>query len=519
VSQAAVAAGGQRGTRGDDALNTLKNSYVAFALSESIYQRLVVLGCPLDDNLSGAPGKHRKPNGHGRLLPVHFAIDLNTLGGVAGYRAGGQGEQFFQFRRTTEVCIWLLLRIGGRGAQLASALDVDANSPTMLAKQLLTMGAEVGLDEAAMSQITPTGLTQGYGEQTCVFLSALVNKCSAAMALGVRRLVYPAADAADDEGNDDDVLAEGEGDDEDEVEEEEDMGAFMRSGGGDSPLKSGAVDLHADERELDSPRERDSGGGIGPVGHDKSPPRQAGGHHILVSAIDPIEWNQETERVAPALARAKQRAAGVSGGNWSEHLERLRVYDGRFGGGALSSAAAAAADVSVGLILRDVSALQRSVSDARERLLKAEGMVNVQSHISRLSSQFGGFKGELDKLEGQVNDRNAKIASLGDALATVSERLSGVQEEMEDRHGHVSGGGGGSDTGGGTHQVIKYRAAIQRMKADINAISLSLGMTEALLSAKRQQHSKDRRSEHIRKAAARRARGKRSQAEEKGGLD
>ena len=526
VSQAAVAAGGQRGARGDDVLNAIKNGFVAFALSDAIYQKLVVLGCPLDDNLSGVPGKHRKPNGHGRLLPVHFAVDLNTLGGVAGYKHGGQGEQFFQFRRLTEISIWLLLKIGGRSAQLASALDVDASSPTMIAKQLLMMGSEAGLDDEALSQVTPTSLVTGYGEQACIFLNALVDKCATTTAHGAKRLVYPPADSADDEGNDDDVLPEGDDDEEEEVEEEEvDLG-FLGSGVVESPFKSGAVDRYADAaaREPDGHTDRAGHGWSGEEG-PLSPSRAGGGHSILVSAVDAQEWAQETERVAPALARARQRALGGGGGGWAEQLERLRAYNTRFGDPAgnsnsNSNSGNAAADASVAAIMRDVTALQRSVNNARERVLKAEAMVNVKSHLSRLSSEYGSYKGELGRLEGQVEERTAKIASLGDSLATVSDRLAEVKEEMDDKHGHVSGGvGADGDSGAGTHQVIRYRAAVQRMKEDVNAISLSVGMAEVLLMTKRQQHSRDRQSERSKRAAARRGRGNGRGSEEKSALD
>ena len=61
----------------------LKDSYVAFALSEAAYSKLMVLGYP-PEGVDVQRGR-KAPDGKGRLLPMHFAVDLSALGSVAGY--------------------------------------------------------------------------------------------------------------------------------------------------------------------------------------------------------------------------------------------------------------------------------------------------------------------------------------------------------------------------------------------------------------------------------------------------
>ena len=201
-----------------------------------------------------------------------------------------------------------------------------------------------------------------------------------------------------------------------------------------------------------------------------------------------------------------------------DHLERLRNYDDAFGAEKGKNVSTQERSVTIEQILKDLALLQRNVSGARDRLSKAEAMMNVKGSIARLSSEYGSHKSELERLENIVNDKTAKISVLGDNLASVSERLAEVKEEMEDKYGHLSGDGG-ADTGGGTHEVIRYRTALQRMKDDVNTISLSVGITQALLMTKRQQHSKERGAERSNKARRRRMQGKQRRVEEKSLLD
>lgn len=144
------------GGGGGSDTSALSGSSVAFALMDVVYDRLVLLGYPMEESTSGGGGSsagggkkavpgsssavrvHRAPNGRGRLLPVHFACDLSLLGGVAGYDG-----KIAQYRRLVDVSVWLLSRVGGAAAQLVSRMDAERDAPITIAKQLLG-AAQVG---------------------------------------------------------------------------------------------------------------------------------------------------------------------------------------------------------------------------------------------------------------------------------------------------------------------------------------------------------------------------------------
>lgn len=135
---------------------TLSNNSVAFALMEAVYDRLVVLGYPMEEGSANkgqqAGGRvQRAQKGRGRLLPMHFACDLNLLGRVAGYE---QNAQFLQFRRMVDVAAWLVKKIGGPGAEMIARMEVERDPPLMIAKQLL--GAAQVSDPAHRIFLYPT---------------------------------------------------------------------------------------------------------------------------------------------------------------------------------------------------------------------------------------------------------------------------------------------------------------------------------------------------------------------------
>ena len=71
----------------------------------------------------------------GRLLPIHFACDLNAFNSVAGY---GFGYQFMQFQSFVAVVVWLCTtKLGAQAEKEALKIDVDQDSPAMVAKQIL----------------------------------------------------------------------------------------------------------------------------------------------------------------------------------------------------------------------------------------------------------------------------------------------------------------------------------------------------------------------------------------------
>jgi NIMA (never in mitosis gene a)-related kinase len=118
----------------------LENSSQAFAAMDVLYGKLVVLGYPMNDRkiaLSSIPSSQRAK---GRLLPIHFACNLQAFERIAGHEPN---YQFVQFRRMAEVVIWLCQeKIGGKAADIANKIDTETSNSVTIAKQIV-MAAQV----------------------------------------------------------------------------------------------------------------------------------------------------------------------------------------------------------------------------------------------------------------------------------------------------------------------------------------------------------------------------------------
>jgi serine/threonine protein kinase len=144
----------------------------AFAAMDFLYTKLIILDYPMTDprlvssnnkNKNNKKDKNNNKNNNsnnsnidnslptsqrarGRLLPIHFACDLQLFSspspssgtsgaGIAGHEPG---FQFLQFRRMAEVAVWLCCeKIGGKSAEIAGRIDLDTSNSVTISKQLL----------------------------------------------------------------------------------------------------------------------------------------------------------------------------------------------------------------------------------------------------------------------------------------------------------------------------------------------------------------------------------------------
>jgi hypothetical protein len=104
----------------------------AFAVMEVAYAKLLALDCPLDDPHIAA--KSKQHGSRGRILPIHFACDLQIFPLVAGH---DPGYVFMQFRRFALLVVWLCRKVGGSAADAVGRIDVDQDAPVTTAKQIL----------------------------------------------------------------------------------------------------------------------------------------------------------------------------------------------------------------------------------------------------------------------------------------------------------------------------------------------------------------------------------------------
>lgn len=112
-----------------------QNTSQSFALMEVLYNKLVVLGYPMEDPYVKAKDAASDFRSRGRLLPIHFACDLQVFPSVAGHQSG---YQFLQFRRMMHVAMWLCTeRIKGQTISIVAQIDVEQDTPVMMAKQIL----------------------------------------------------------------------------------------------------------------------------------------------------------------------------------------------------------------------------------------------------------------------------------------------------------------------------------------------------------------------------------------------
>lgn len=151
----------------------LENASLAFAIMSSVYDKLLLLNCPLNDpNIKEVS---RDKVSLGRLLPFHFACDLQLYPSVAGHE---RGFRFMQFQRFAYVALWLVGAVStSLAAEVAKSVDVHSDTPVMMAKQILrlTQMALGGSLPTELNNITPTSLTVGHGVNVCNILSSLAD--------------------------------------------------------------------------------------------------------------------------------------------------------------------------------------------------------------------------------------------------------------------------------------------------------------------------------------------------------
>ena len=121
---------------GQKLADALSGTGPVFVTMELLYAKLCVLNFPLDDPYVKKEFKSREVTkaGRGRLLPMHFACDLQLYPVIAGH---DKGYQFQQFRRFVMVATWLCERIGGAAADVVKKINFEQDTPIMTAKQLL----------------------------------------------------------------------------------------------------------------------------------------------------------------------------------------------------------------------------------------------------------------------------------------------------------------------------------------------------------------------------------------------
>lgn len=121
---------------------SLENASSAFALMDSVYGKLLLLGYSMYDSSIDVQRLPTKQRGRGRLLPIHFAVNLQIFDKVASHEGS---YQFAQFPRFIQVVHWLCCEkmAGSKAADVMRKVDLQSTNAVTVAKQIL-LAAQVG---------------------------------------------------------------------------------------------------------------------------------------------------------------------------------------------------------------------------------------------------------------------------------------------------------------------------------------------------------------------------------------
>ena len=418
-------------TSAPDAMNKLQASSEAFALMSVLYGKLVALGCPLDDPTVKTDYMPRGSAGRGTLFSFHFACDISLLGNLAGHDKGrGGAHTYFQFRRMAQVAMWLFEVIASArpSANKVSRIELDSDTPLMIAKQLLNTAIAVGVPSVELGDISPPALTLGYGERVCSFLLILTDFFIKVSNRKSKPLVYAADEfmdvgdrADDDEDEDDDVIEEGEG-------------------SGDYRSKN----------PLNNVWEGSEGGSGALV--------ESAHAMVLLGAIDPVLWCEETERVATQLMAAKVRVKSGADTGWEGHLQRIKEYVGE----------QASEKGSTSRLLPHLRALSADIEYAVASIKKTENILN-NGPMSRLREEYCTYRKRYDAYKDVVTRGAQRLEQLTGRASELDEMLDDLREQTESK----AGGANGSDAASG---ITRMKEAIRKVKQENVDMDLHIGL-------------------------------------------
>lgn len=225
---------------------------------------------------------------------------------------------------------------------------------------------------------------------------------------------------------------------------------------------------------------------------------------VLVAAVDPVLWREETERVAKQLTTCGDRML-ASGSGWSEHLLTMKriVGDCYRSADQLDDNAKSPKSGTKGqylFICQTLHALDSEIKSDLTNVQRAESLVNSRMGVAALGSQYSGDKKDLVELEARASKANQKIAEGTESMAVIEEQLSVIQEKLEAK----SSGEGGSGS------AMALREAIKKLKEEIVQMSLTTGLLNANLLQKRVAASNSTRKIRTESSKRRRAEGKKA---------
>ena len=333
------------------------------------------------------------------------------------------------------------------------------------------------MPQESLAEIVPTALTAGYGERVCAFLVALAD-AALKHSPATTEMRYEAdngLDAAADQG-----------------------GGGMRDDDGEIEDETGDV---LGTEEDGAPQETESSLLAG--GGDGEGSQSAAHHSVLMPAVDPALWREETERVAKQLAAAGVKLQSGTGSSWGEHLVTMqRIVRETYRQENKQQQQQQQGDESASssrypFLAQSLASLNSSLRSELADTRRSEGLVNSRQNIASLGVQFGTHQRDLADLEARAGGRQRALEERTEALAALDEKLADLTEALENK---TSGdGSGGAGAGGGS---MALREGIRKLKQDITEMTLTSALIDASLLQKRAAASSASRSRRTRVARA-----------------
>ena len=108
---------------------------------------------------------------------------------------------------------------------------------------------------------------------------------------------------------------------------------------------------------------------------------------LIMGTVEPSQWQEETERVAPALRAKMTRRTKESG--WVTHVCMLREYGARIQGMKISEGEV---DISGGSMVDMISSLQHSLLQGLSGIARVEKMINSSPDFCSIGLAYAKIK-------------------------------------------------------------------------------------------------------------------------------
>lgn len=290
-------------------------------------------------------------------------------------------------------------------------------------------------------------LKTAHGEAACSVLDFLTDKALAVSKFRWGTPLYKDADVVEMADPVDD-------DQQDDIEDELDGGGAFEDdfygGGGqhEDRLESSEVSLDGSHRQ------------------------------IHTSAVDPIVWKTELERVGPKL-RAKQ---ALPSNEWRAHVDMTVTNKGHI-------------EKVLDDTQADLTGLNREIAEELNKMRNKERYMNNQ--FTTLCHQYKEVKSKFEGLEGASSKTNETVVKLTNDLAEVTDRLEELKESFDSRDSGMHD----------TSPLVRIKAALQQIKSEIHEFDMRLGVVSHSVLAARVAITNRKRAGATQNARKRRQKG------------